>query len=80
MRNDVIDKIPKSEDNHSNIIDGAFTDSFMRLFLGIIIGGVSGAIEEDEPFSDGAFKDGLIWLCVCWYLWQYWRNVGEKQD
>ena len=53
IRNDVIDKIAKSEANHSNIIDGAVTDSFMRLFLGIVIGGVSGAIEEDEPFTDG---------------------------
>lgn len=42
---------------------------FIRAVPGTVIGGVSGALDEDESLTDGAFKGGLNSVCkmaLCW--------------
>jgi hypothetical protein len=51
---------------------------FIRAVPGTVIGGVSGALDEDESFTDGEFKGGLIWMYVCWHLSPYWRICWQR--
>ena len=48
---------------------------FIRAVPGTVIGGVSGALDEDESLTDGAFK-GRLKVCVRWLYVGDARLIG----